>query len=125
MRIPVRGASGHPPVRLVYTFVTVTSCTTPEGWADYVSAVERLARSSRSQDGIDAEMLGLIGMSAALVWSLVARQRTDSDEEARTETLRFAHELKRLFLFGALRPESWPEFVAEIERENDERGAPT
>jgi hypothetical protein len=90
---------------------------TPEGWTDYVSALEKLARSHRSQDGIDAEMLGVIGMSTALVWSLMVRQRAESDEEARAETLRFARELKRLFLFGALRPESWPEFTAEFENE--------
>ncbi len=74
------------------------------GWGDYVSSLERLAHSPKSQDGIDAEMLGVIGMSSALVWSLMARQRTDSDQEANAETRRFAAELKRLFLFGALRP---------------------
>jgi hypothetical protein len=47
----------------------------------------------------------------------MARQRAESDEEAGAETLRFARELKRLFLFGALRPESWPEFTAEFESE--------
>jgi AcrR family transcriptional regulator len=93
----------------------------PEGWAEYVSALERLASSHRSHDGIDAEMLGVIGMSTALVWSLMVRQRTESDEEARTQTLRFARELKRLFLFGALRPESWPEFTAEFEDEKQSK----
>jgi hypothetical protein len=87
----------------------------PDGWNEYVSALERLARSPRSQDGIDAEMLGLIGMSTALVWSLMARQRAGSEEQGPDETRRFARELKRLFLFGALRPEHWPELSAEIE----------
>ena len=95
--------------------------TEPEGWAAYVSALERLARSPRSQDGVDAEMLGVIGMASALVWSLMANQRNDNEEDARAETHRFARELKRLFLFGALRPESWPELAAELEHENEER----
>jgi AcrR family transcriptional regulator len=84
------------------------------GWGDYVSALERLAQSSRSQDGIDAEMLGVIGMTSALVWSLMASSRSDSEVEARAETDRFARELKRLFLYGALRPERWPELVEEL-----------
>ena len=109
----------HPDIARVWMFWLLSNCSEPEpeGWADYVSALERLARSHRSQDGIDAEMLGVIGMSTALVWSLMARQRAASDEEARGQTLRFARELKRLFLFGALRPESWPEFTAEFEDE--------
>ena len=86
------------------------------GWGEYVSALERLAASDRSQDGIDAEMLSVIGMTSALVWSLMVRQRTSSEGEARSETERFSRELKRLFLFGALRPELWPEFAAEFDR---------
>ena len=34
------------------------------------------------------------------------------------QTQRFASELKRLFLFGALRPEAWPELTAEFEARN-------
>lgn len=109
----------HPDIARVWMFWLLSDGgePTPEGWTDYVSALEKLARSHRSQDGIDAEMLGVIGMSTALVWSLMVRQRAESDEEAHAETLRFARELKRLFLFGALRPESWPEFTAEFENE--------
>ena len=112
----------HPDIARIWMFQLLSDDgeTAPEGWDDYVSALERLAHSPRSQDGIDAEMLGIIGMSAALVWSLMARQRTNSDAEARAETLRFSHELKRLFLFGALRPESWPEIASELEHEKNE-----
>lgn len=93
------------------------SAVPSRGWRDYVDGLERLAKSGRSQDGIDAEMLGVIGMTSALVWSLMARQRANGEDEARAETQRFARELKRLFLFGALRPEAWPELVAEFEEE--------
>ncbi len=85
------------------------------GWAEYKGSLERLASSSMSQDGIDAEMLGVIGMTSALVWSLMSRQRSADEETARADTERFATELKRLFLFGALRPEAWPDLVAEFE----------
>ena len=115
--------SDHPDVARIWMFGLLSEDreATTEGWSDYVSAMERLAKSSRSQDGVDAEMLGVIGMSAALVWSLMARQRSDDAEQARVETRRFAQELKRLFLFGALRPERWPELAAEIERGPAER----
>ena len=89
------------------------------GWDEYVTALERLAESPRSQDGIDAEMLCVIGMTSALVWSLMVRQRTAGEDEARAETARFARELQRLFLHGALRPEAWPELGAELETSRD------
>jgi AcrR family transcriptional regulator len=81
------------------------------GWDEYVAALERLAKSPRSQDGIDAEMLCVIGMTSALVWSLMVRQRTQDEGQARDETTRFAAELKRLFLYGALRADEWPELT--------------
>ena len=84
------------------------------GWEQYVGALERLAKSERSQDDVDAEMLGVIGMTSALVWSLMATQRNRSERAARAETQRFARELKRLFLYGALRPEAWPELVEDL-----------
>ncbi len=81
------------------------------GWDEYVAALERLAKSPRSVDGIDAEMLCVIGMTSALVWSLMVRQRTQDEGQARDETTRFAAELKRLFLYGALRADEWPELT--------------
>jgi len=107
----------HPDIARIWMFHLLRDDETVSkpGWDEYVSALERLASSSRSRDGIDAEMLSVIGMTSALVWSLMVRQRTDDVEQARAETDRFSRELKRLFLYGALRPESWPELAKELE----------
>ncbi|MCP4039293.1 MAG: TetR/AcrR family transcriptional regulator [bacterium] len=106
----------HPDIARTWMFQLLAGHGGVErGWEDYVSYLEQLAQGPSSQDDIDAEMLGVIGMTSALVWSLMARQRTKTDEQAREETQRFARELKRLFLYGALRPESWPELVTEFE----------
>ncbi len=115
----------HPDIARIWMFSLLSGRgrSEPEGWRDYVAALERLAQSPRSQDGIDGEMLGIIGMSSALVWSLMARGRAADEEEARAQTLGFARELKRLFLFGALRPEQWPDLVAEFEAETTGGGA--
>lgn len=85
------------------------------GWKGYVAAFERLAKSPRSQDGIDAEMLGVISMTSTLVWSLMARQRSQNEDEAQALAERFARELKRLFLFGALRPEGWDKLASSVD----------
>ena len=109
----------HPDIARMWMFRLLSDHdeTATKGWGDYVTSLERLARSSRSQDGIDAEMLGVIGMTSALVWSLMAKQRSNSRAEAQADTDRFARELKRLFLHGALRPEKWPELVEELDGE--------
>ncbi len=108
----------HPDIARMWMFRMLSDHdeTAARGWGDYVKALERLAASARSQDGIDAEMLGVIGMTSALVWSLMARNRSETEEEARAQSERFARELKRLFLHGALRPEAWPELAKELER---------
>ena len=86
-----------------------------DGWDDYVGGLERLVESGRARSDVDAEMLGVIGMTSALVWSLMANERNRTEAAAEAETDRFAKELKRLFLFGALRPEAWPELVEDLE----------
>jgi hypothetical protein len=40
-----------------------------------------------------------------------------TDRREWPETLQFGHELKRRFLFDALRPESWPAFAAGFAEE--------
>jgi len=106
----------HPDIARIWMFHLLSGQgDVGSGWEDYISALGRLADSSRSQTGVDAEMLGVIGMTSALVWSLMARARSTDEAEARADTTRFARELKRLFLYGALVPERWPDLVAELE----------
>ena len=108
----------RPDIARLWVFDLLDESQKPAGgWIDYIDSLERLAQSNKSQDGIDAEMLGVIGMTSALVWSLMARKRTRNKEVARVETERFANELKRLFLYGALKPEAWPELAADLQRE--------
>lgn len=106
----------HPEIARIWLFRLLTGqdAASLEGWGDYVGGLERLAKSDRSQPGIDAEMLGVIGMTSALVWSLMAPQRNRSEKGARAETERFARELKRLFMYGALEPRAWPELADEL-----------
>jgi len=84
------------------------------GWERYVGELDRLAKSRRSQDGVDVEMLAHVLMAAGLLWSLRVRVEYDEDEVAEA-TERLSREVKRLLLHGLLRPERWPELVAALE----------
>ncbi|MCH7869649.1 MAG: TetR/AcrR family transcriptional regulator [Myxococcales bacterium] len=96
----------HPDIGRLWMFHLLMDQNRPkEGWGDYIGSVQRMAKSSRSLPGIDGEMLGLIGMSSALMWSVMAPQHSQGKGSTRADTDRFAAELKRLFLAGTLRPE--------------------
>lgn len=78
-------------------------------WDAYVSRIEAFARSGAAREEIDAGMLAFILVAAPLLWSLWSRAAAGG--ELAVQTRRFAHEFKRVLLFGARRPESWPDRV--------------
>lgn len=86
-----------------------------EGWRRYLGVVEGLAESDLAQDGIDAEMLARILVAATMVWSLWAPKLAGPDGDPRPQTQRFNRELKRLLLFGVMRPERWPDLVKSLQ----------
>jgi AcrR family transcriptional regulator len=107
----------HPDIARLWMFHLLSGETRArEGWDGYIESLENLAKSPHSLPGIDAEMLGVIGLTSALVWSVMARQHAGSEELESLETTRFANELKRLFQNGTRRPE----YLAPVSREGDE-----
>jgi AcrR family transcriptional regulator len=100
----------HPEIARLWMHQMFANVRLPNrtGWQRYMQAMQTLAASERSQPGIDAEMLGHILLAATLVWSLRGHR---AGAEA---TRRFVRELKRLLLFGVMRPERWPELAAAV-----------
>jgi len=102
----VRYFHEHPDIARLWMFhLLAGQSRAREGWDGYIESLERLAKSPNSLPGIDTEMLGVIGLTSALVWSVMSRQHAGSEELAAIETNRFAEELKRLFLHGTRDPE--------------------
>jgi AcrR family transcriptional regulator len=86
-----------------------------ESWANFVATLEAFTKSGKTQEGIDPEMLGRILLGAPLVWSLWAHKTAGGIAERRRAVGRFGREIKRLLLFGVMKPEEWPDMVAEVE----------
>jgi AcrR family transcriptional regulator len=63
----------------------------------------------------DPEMLGHLMMGVAVLWPLHARIEFEDEAARRAATARLARELKRLLLYGLLRPEAWPQLVAQVD----------
>jgi AcrR family transcriptional regulator len=96
----------HPDIARLWMFHLLAGESRPrEGWGGYIDSLAQLARSPHSLPGIDAEMLGVIGLTSALVWSVMAPQHAGSEKAALAETNRFGAELRRLFLAGTHKPE--------------------
>ena len=85
-----------------------------EYWNPYFAELRAIGEGGQLQEGVDAEMLGQVLMAVALLWPLTARVEYESPAASRAATERFARELKRLLLYGVLRPERCPELVASV-----------
>jgi len=100
----------HPDIARLWMFHLLSGQSRPrEGWGDYIASLDQLAKSPSSLPGIDGEMLGVIGLTSALVWSVMAQPQGGGTEADTAETDRFAAELKRLFLAGTRKPGPSPE----------------
>ncbi|MGH7897806.1 MAG: TetR/AcrR family transcriptional regulator [Candidatus Binatia bacterium] len=106
----------HPDVARLWLFQMLSDVPVPKdgGWERYLRAMNALAASDRTADGIDPDMLAAILLGATLVWSLLARKGPKGEDGAREATARFLRELKRLLLYGVLKPAEWPELAASI-----------
>ena len=85
-----------------------------EAWRPYFDELRTITEGGQTQDGVDPEMLAHVLMAVALLWPLHARAEYESPAAVRAATERFARELKRLLLYGVLRPERCPELVASL-----------
>jgi|SRR5262245_27661409 len=73
-----------------------------------------LVEGGGARDDADPEMLGHLMMGVAVLWPLHARIEFEDAAARRAATARLARELKRVLLYGLLRPEAWPDLVAEV-----------
>ena len=111
----------HPDIARLWMFHLLAGQSRPrEGWEDYTESLAQMANAPYSLPGIDAEMLGVIGLTSALVWSVMASQNADNEKAALAETNRFAAEMRRLFLTGTRRPEHLPADPGKILEQADE-----
>jgi AcrR family transcriptional regulator len=106
----------HPDIARLWLFQMLSDIPLPrdESWERFLKGMSALAASERTQDGIDSEMLAHILLGATLVWSLLARRGPKREAGASEATGRFLQELKRLLLYGVLKPSDWPDVTAAV-----------
>ena len=84
-----------------------------EGMRLFHHETRSLVESGGARADADPEMLGHLMMGIAVLWPLYVRGEFEDAAARRAMTARLARELKRLLLYGLLRPEDWPQLVGE------------
>jgi AcrR family transcriptional regulator len=105
----------HPELaRLALHWLLTDSPIPRAGMQLFLQETRGLVEGGGARSDADAEMLGHLMMSVAVLWPLSARIEFEDAEARRAATARLARELKRVLLYGVLRPESWPALAAEF-----------
>jgi AcrR family transcriptional regulator len=81
----------------------------------FLEETRRLVEDGGAHGDADPEMLGHLMMGVAVLWPLHARIEFEDAEARRAATARLARELKRVLLYGLLRPQDWPALAAEVD----------
>lgn len=90
----------------------------------FLQETRRLVEGGGARADADPEMLGHLMMGIAVLWPLNARIEFEDAGARRAATTRLARELKRLLLYGLLRPEDWPGLVGEVAPASRPRRSP-
>jgi AcrR family transcriptional regulator len=80
----------------------------------FLQETRKLVDGGGARDDADPEMLGHLMMGVAVLWPLHARIEFEDADARRAATARLARELKRVLLYGLLRPADWPKLVDEV-----------
>lgn len=89
-------------------------------WADYLDRVGTLVRGPGGQPDADAEMLAIILLGGTLLWAIRVHNGADPGHG----TSRYIREMKRLLLFGAIKPDGHPDLVRAVRHAPQARQAP-
>jgi AcrR family transcriptional regulator len=107
----------HPEFARLAIYWLLSDTPIPREGMELLRNETRQAVAEGGRAGADAEMLGHLLGGVAVLWPLSARIEFEDPAERRAATARLTRELKRLLLYGLLRPEQWPSLVSGLSRE--------
>jgi AcrR family transcriptional regulator len=109
-------AMENPEVGRVWLFEVLSSKRPANDpfWQQYVSNLERFARTKLAQPGVDAEVVAVLMLASALLWPVWARAHVRTAKERQQMARRFTREVLRLCLHGTLRAEKYADLDARL-----------
>ncbi|CAN7563841.1 TetR/AcrR family transcriptional regulator [Phenylobacterium sp. LjRoot219] len=88
-------------------------------WKEYAGSQTRFAKTDLAQPGVDTEVLSVIMLAGAFLWSAWGRTHAASEDERRRQARRFAQECLRISMYGSLRAERFPEIAERLKPADD------
>lgn len=82
----------------------------------FKQTTQQLADSEYSQEGIDVEVLSVIILAGYFLWPEWVRAHASSDGDRQAMALRMSREVLRLFMFGVLKSENFPQLKDLLEK---------
>ena len=109
-------AMENPEIGRVWLFELLTSRRPADDpfWQQFVSSLERFAKTELAQPGVDVEVLSVLVIAGSFLWPVWARAHVRTVKERQQMAKRFSRELLRLSLHGTLRPEKYPGLDAKV-----------
>jgi AcrR family transcriptional regulator len=102
----------HPELARLAIYWLLTDTPIPRAGMELLLQETRgIVEAGGARADADPEMLGHLMMGVAVLWPLYVRIEFEDAAARRAATARLARELKRLLLYGLLRPEDWPDLV--------------
>jgi AcrR family transcriptional regulator len=106
----------HPELARLAIYWLLSETPIPRaGMELFLQQTRELVEGGGARSDADPEMLGHLMMGVAVLWPLHARIEFEDAAARRAATSRLARELKRVLLYGLLRPADWPDLVGEVE----------
>jgi len=82
----------------------------------FEQVTQELADSPISQDGIDVEALSVIMLAGYFLWPVWVKARVCTKEDRQEMIKRMRREVLRLFMYGVLRPQEFPNLQEILEQ---------
>jgi AcrR family transcriptional regulator len=83
-------------------------------WQEYLSHFARVAATDAAQPGVDIEVVSVLTLAGMFLWPVWARSHARNSRQRQEMATRIWRELMRLCLHGSMRPEKYPELVAQV-----------
>lgn len=95
--------------------LTLPNPATDPFWRTWQGSTSYFAKTKFAQKNIDAGVFTVIILAGAFLWPISARAHAKTGKGLRAQADRYVRECLRLSLFGAIRPEHFPELVQTLE----------
>jgi AcrR family transcriptional regulator len=109
----IKFAMDNPELCRIWLFDVLTAADPAADpfWQAFAGSYAAFVRTETAQENANSEVLAIIMLSSVFLWSIRARAHSHSDAEREKLAEDLSLECMRLSMYGALKPERYPEIA--------------